>query len=279
MCRTRLSRAAFMLTVAGSVLLAGIGEQRGAVEAQRLPRISVTIVADSNIRHFTTSKTTVSGVLEEANVELGPLDVVAPALRDRVGDGSRIKVTRVMEQLVSETQPIGFETEKAFSTSLRPGVVVQTKQGVNGEKIVHYKVRYEDGVAKSRTKVSSIVVKRPVNGLMTIGSRGRYTSRGSLRTVKVMKMSASAYDPGPRSCGKYATGRTSCGLQAGYGVVAVDPRVIALGSKLYVEGYGHAIAGDVGRAIKGYRIDLGFNTHREAIQFGRRQVTVHLLEE
>ena len=47
-------------------------------------------------------------------------------------------------------------------------------------------------------------------------------------------------------------------MRAGYGVVAVDPRVIHLGSKLYIEGYGYAIAGDTGGAVKGYIIDLGF---------------------
>jgi 3D (Asp-Asp-Asp) domain-containing protein len=61
--------------------------------------------------------------------------------------------------------------------------------------------------------------------------------------------------------------------------VAVDPRVIPLRSRLYVEGYGLAIAGDTGRAIKGNRIDLGFNTYREAMRFGRRSVIVHILED
>ncbi|MCX8053988.1 MAG: 3D domain-containing protein, partial [Armatimonadetes bacterium] len=106
-----------------------------------------------------------------------------------------------------------------------------------------------------------------------------YTSRGEFRTRRVLTMHATAYDPGPRSCGRYATGRTACGLQAGYGVVAVDPRVIPLGTHLYIEGYGHAIAGDRGRAIKGNRIDLGFSTYKEAIRFGRKRVTVHVLRD
>ena len=66
-------------------------------------------------------------------------------------------------------------------------------------------------------------------------------------------------------------------MKAGKGVVAVDPRFIKLGTKLYVVGYGYCIAGDTGGAIKGNRIDLGFNTYREAVQFGRRTVTVFIL--
>jgi 3D (Asp-Asp-Asp) domain-containing protein len=71
---------------------------------------------------------------------------------------------------------------------------------------------------------------------------------------------------------------TALGWQAGYGIVAVDPRVIPLRTRLYIPGYGYAVAGDTGGAIRGSRIDLGFNTYRDARQFGRRNVTVYLLQ-
>jgi 3D (Asp-Asp-Asp) domain-containing protein len=67
-------------------------------------------------------------------------------------------------------------------------------------------------------------------------------------------------------------------MRAGYGVVAVDPRHIPLGSRLYIEGYGFAIAGDTGGAIKGHRIDLGYGNYRAARSFGRKKVTVHVLK-
>jgi 3D (Asp-Asp-Asp) domain-containing protein len=61
-------------------------------------------------------------------------------------------------------------------------------------------------------------------------------------------------------------------------VVAVDPKFIPLGTRLYVDGYGHAVAGDTGGAIKGAKIDLGFDSNAEAIRFGRRKVTVRILD-
>ena len=64
-------------------------------------------------------------------------------------------------------------------------------------------------------------------------------------------MVATAYDPGPGSCGKYADGITCSGKRAGYGIAAVDPTIIPLGSKLYIEGYGYAIAADVGIDVRG----------------------------
>jgi 3D (Asp-Asp-Asp) domain-containing protein len=89
-------------------------------------------------------------------------------------------------------------------------------------------------------------------------------------------MIATAYTAGCRGCS--ASGRTALGYHAGYGIVSVDPSVIRLGSRLYIPGYGEAIAGDTGGNIKGNRIDLGFNSYRDAIQFGRREITVYLLQ-
>ncbi|MBV8655919.1 MAG: 3D domain-containing protein, partial [Candidatus Eremiobacteraeota bacterium] len=68
------------------------------------------------------------------------------------------------------------------------------------------------------------------------------------------------------------------GRPAGHGIVAVDPSVIPLGTRLFIPGYGLAIAGDTGGAIRGFRIDLGFNSERDALLFGRREVTVYRLK-
>lgn len=87
-----------------------------------------------------------------------------------------------------------------------------------------------------------------------------------------MKATAySAYDPGN---GKY----TARGSVLRKGVAAVDPSVIPLGTRLYIVGYGHAIADDTGGAIVGNRIDLAFESQNEALNFGVRNVMVHILD-
>ena len=73
-------------------------------------------------------------------------------------------------------------------------------------------------------------------------------------------------------------GTTAIGRRAGYGIVAVDPRIIPLGTKLYIIGYGFAVAGDTGGAILGHRIDLGFDSLHGALLFGRRDVTVYRIK-
>jgi 3D (Asp-Asp-Asp) domain-containing protein len=102
-------------------------------------------------------------------------------------------------------------------------------------------------------------------------------SRSSFARSKSMIMSATGYDTSPQTL-PGSNGRTATGMVARYGVVAVDPRVIPLGTYVYVEGYGFAIASDTGGAIKGNRIDLCFNSRRESLAWGRRRVTVHILK-
>ena len=72
--------------------------------------------------------------------------------------------------------------------------------------------------------------------------------------------------------------RTATGTWPSRGTVAVDPRVIPLGTKLYIEGYGPAVAADTGGAIKGQIIDLYLPTEDQCWQWGRRQVEVRVIE-
>ncbi len=95
-----------------------------------------------------------------------------------------------------------------------------------------------------------------------------YIARG------VLEMVATAYTASCSGC----DGMTAIGRRAGYGIVAVDPRVIPLGTRLYIPGYGPAIAGDTGGSIIGHRIDLGFDSVRDAMLFGRRAVKVYRLK-
>ena len=91
--------------------------------------------------------------------------------------------------------------------------------------------------------------------------------------ASMMAMEATAYLPTDGN----GAGITAMGIPATYGVAAVDPNVIPLGSRLYVPGYGEAIAADTGGAIYGYRIDLCMESYEQAMNFGRRTITVYVL--
>lgn len=81
----------------------------------------------------------------------------------------------------------------------------------------------------------------------------------------------SAYDPGN---GKH----TASGTLVRHGVIAVDPNVIPLGTRVFIPGYGEAVAEDIGGSIKGHRIDVAFDSHEEALAFGRRDLEIIIVD-
>ena len=120
-------------------------------------------------------------------------------------------------------------------------------------------------------EISSINVETPAVEEETI--QPLYYDDYGLDYVAVMEMEATAYLPTDGD----GYGITATGIPATYGVAAVDPYVIPLGSRLYIPGYGEAIAADTGGAIYGNRIDLCMESYSECMNFGRRYVTVYVL--
>ncbi|MFQ3549034.1 MAG: 3D domain-containing protein [Armatimonadota bacterium] len=274
----RLARIVVTAALAIPMLTMMAANRDDVVQAQRLEAVKVKVKIAGTKKHITTTQTTVGAALKEAGIVVEPLDEVTPATNEQLVNGMEIRVVQIREVIETRKELIAFEREKQFTHDLRPGIVKVVKPGQRGEKIVKFVVRYEDGKPVERKSVGAEVVKKPVNEVVQIGSAGRYVSRGTFQSRKVLIMNASAYDPGPRSCGRYASGRTANGMKAGYGIAAVDPKVIPLGTKLYIEGYGHAVAADTGSAIKGHKIDLCYDTYAEAVRFGRKTVTVHILK-
>ncbi len=191
---------------------------------------------------------------------------------------------------VVQRESIPFPTHRQLTTKLRSGTSRTVRNGVIGEKEVVYRVfTREDGVELRREIVSSRVTKpakpetieegdKPVLMAFSRGvlaSRGGFSERSSARMVI---MRGTWYDP--YNCGGSGSGRTATGIKAGYGVVAVDPKFIKLGSRLFIEGYGYAVAGDTGGAIKGNRIDLGVDSPKDVSRFNIKNwqhLQVHIL--
>ena len=102
-------------------------------------------------------------------------------------------------------------------------------------------------------------------------SSAEFNPSRSSRSMTMNASAYSAYDPGNSH---YTFG----GSWLRKGLVAVDPTVIPLGTRLFIPGYGYAVADDIGGAIKGNKIDIAFDTHGEAMQFGRQRITVYILD-
>jgi 3D (Asp-Asp-Asp) domain-containing protein len=106
----------------------------------------------------------------------------------------------------------------------------------------------------------------------------RTPSRGEPSGGKSFYVEATAYTA---LCNEGCTGITATGINLlknpGSKVIAVDPNIIPLGSKVYVDGYGYAIAGDTGGGIDGYEVDLYVRNKSTAMQWGRKKVKLTIL--
>lgn len=181
--------------------------------------------------------------------------------------------TVVWERL--EQRAIAPRTITRYSTALRPGRTKVVSHGRAGlaEYIVSFSQR-DGGRVRSHVLSRTIVTVPKPRIVLQGGDAALAIIHLDAVMRSVMHMVATAYTAG--SAG--GSGWTAIGRRAGYGIVAVDPRIIPLGTRLYIPGYGRAIAGDTGGAIVGLRIDLGFDSLQSALEFGRRDVTVYQLK-
>lgn len=245
--------------------------------------VDITVKVDGGEVTFKTAEKTVGDALASRGivvVEPDEMDYVASA---PVTQGMCVTVVRVRTAEEHHEVTVPFTTTKRANGNLLTGQTRTVQAGHNGVIDEVYSVTYRDGEEVSRALVSSETVLEPTEEIVEYGTkeeRKTVPSRSDLRYTKVLTMNASAYTAS--SCGKSpshpAYGITATGTRAAKGTVAVDPKVIPLGTRLYVEGYGYAVASDTGGAIKGNRIDLYFNTTSECYGFGRRSVKVYVLE-
>jgi uncharacterized protein YabE (DUF348 family) len=206
--------------------------------------------------------------------------------------GAKISLVSVTSKTFTKTESIPFDTTTVDSDEIYVGETRVAQEGVEGEKVVTMKSVYVGGNLKETYSIDSMVTKLPVDEIVENGTKVKPVETPKTETKSeanvsdkgfsyksVVTMSATAYCPCSKCCGSGAKGVTANGMKAGYGVVAVDKRVIPLGTRLYIEGYGYAIAADTGSAIKGNRIDLCYNTHYSALNagYGHTPVKVYIL--
>jgi 3D (Asp-Asp-Asp) domain-containing protein len=247
----------------------------------------------------------VGQALLKMGIELGPLDRVSPVSHSNAANNMTVRVERVTAPIKKRRVSIAPETRYQPTTAIRVGAKQLVKAGKPGTVEITERVWSLNGRVSRREVISKRVIARAQPKLVGLGSRSAYmpgsipyhkryarsfslssrsgsprdrfgTNSGtSFRAEKSIMLVATGYSPDPRENGGYTT--TATGLPIGYGAAAVDPRVIPLGTKLYVEGYGYAFACDVGGAIKGHRIDLAYDSYRLANTKGRKKVRVWIL--
>lgn len=242
----------------------------------------IVIRADGRTIKTRTRQETVGDALAEQRIAVVGLDRVSPPMTERLIDNLVIKVTRVREAIEIEQEPISFESVWVPDDDLEIDHQRVDEAGAEGITKRRFRVMYEDGVEVSRALEDVWVAQEPVTRAIAYGrkivTRTLETPEGPLVYWRKVRMAATSYSASTagKSPDHPSYGRTRLGQPMRKGIVAVDPAVINLGSHVYVPGYGKGKAGDTGGAIKGRRIDLGYDD--DNLVLWRRWVDVYLLD-
>ncbi len=273
----------------GDQLNFALTDRVGDDDVIRIYRAStVTLTYMGETKECTTVKTKVADLLEEQGIVVDGDDTVQPTLSAPVREGLEVTVVLRDHHTVTVQEEIAYEVQETENANLAPGEKKVIQQGVNGVLEYEYDITYEDGKEISRTLVRETILSNPVAEIVECGPEsvwelGVIPAYKPTNYSRVERFQATAYDASPADNGIWA-GMTSTGMPLVYGVIAVDPRVIPYGTKMYIESvdgkyvYGYAIAGDCGGAIKGKKVDLFFPNRSTCYQFGRRDVNIYFLD-
>ncbi len=252
-----------------------------------------------------TTSTTVAGFLEQQNIQLGELDRVEPEKDSNVIENSEIKVIRVEKVTDVVEESIDYATVTKEDRSMQKGKEKVLEAGSEGKQEKHYEVVLENGKEVSRELKKTEVVKQKSDRIVSVGtqvitqlaekkssnvpaktkkstaskssSAPKSKSNASTSGGKVLNVSTTAYTANCTGCSGITSTGYNLKTNPNAKVIAVDPSVIPLGSKVHVEGYGTAIAADTGGAIKGNKIDVFFSSKSAAYAWGNKTVKITIL--
>ena len=268
-------------------------ENDGVSEITVRRGMTVQVYSGGNVMQIISYGETVEAMFTRMGIPLAENSIVSVPLDEMTYEGMEILVQSTLTSTDSYTAVIPFETKYQETNLLDKGVEVILTAGVDGQKLCTAEVTYIDGEESSRELLTEEVVSEPVTQVVAIGtgkSKGGnkkpiigdgviITGSGDVLTYTHRDtFKATAYcrtDEG----GEY----TSTGTRTRVGAIAVDPRVIPYGTRMFImtkDGsyiYGVATAEDCGGAIKGKRLDLFYETDPECRRFGRRDCDVYFL--
>ncbi|MDR4888497.1 ubiquitin-like domain-containing protein [Fredinandcohnia sp. QZ13] len=225
------------------------------------------------------TSTTVADFLKGQNVALNELDRVEPGMEEQITANSVVNVVRVEKVTDVVEESVAFGVVRKKDNNIDKGKEKVVTPGQEGKVAKHYEVVLENGKEVSRDLIKTETLADSKDKVVAVGTREivQQVSRGTANVAKEFYVSSTAYTAYCSGCS--GTTATGINLRANPNVkvIAVDPSIIPLGTKVYVEGYGYAIAADKGTDIKGYKIDVFFSEKSQAFRWGQRKVKIQIL--
>lgn len=230
---------------------------------------------------------TVADALVAVGIDPSANPAVTPALDAPLEKHMTVSVPDVFVRVVSDDARLSAPTKYRKVPNLPKGERRVASKGRDGKVLRVYRVLVSGGVEGEPVLTAERVVAEPQPGLVLVGTGQESSPFGASAeqtqvsprsaasiTGRRMRVVTTGYSPAQPGLGP----RTATGALARRGVVAVDPRVIPLGTRLFVPGYGYAVAADTGGAVRGRHVDLCFASVEEARRWGRRSVTIVILD-
>jgi 3D (Asp-Asp-Asp) domain-containing protein len=227
--------------------------------------VPVNLVVAGEVQKVRTHGRTVGDVLAQAGVSLQSEDYVAPSASSSVRADMAISVTTVRDMTEVSEEPVEYASIIRYDAEIANGQRVVTQWGENGSYRKEYRVRLINGREIWRELVNEEIVP-PTDEVVSVGTH--VNPAGAPAPAPAPAVDVPAQPGCSGSMHVYATwytaasaagsGVTKTGTGVYRGIVAVDPRVIPLGTRMYIPGYGYGIAADTGGDIVGNHIDLGY---------------------
>lgn len=250
----------------GDEVRPGLGHPVSAYLRVTIQRsVPILIEVDGRVIQTRTRARTVAAALAEQGVFLTGLDEVTPSLSTPLQADTRVRVTRVAEFVQVQDERLPYETVYVPDDDLELDTRRLKVAGRPGIFRRRYRVQVRNGVEVSRVLEDAWVAQEPITNVIAYGRkivlRTLETPQGPVTYWRRIRMLATSYSASTAGVDPTRPwyGVTRLGLPMRRGIVAVDPRVVPLGTRVYVPGYGIGHAADTGSLILGRRIDLGYN--------------------
>lgn len=272
-------------------------EQTGTRNSNADRARTITVKYHGKTIRTTACGETVGELLQRLDLTVTGEDVVSHGMDDWIHEEMVLQIDHVLTAQETYTVTMAHEVSYCNDPSVPEGMEEVLTEGVDGELLCTARITYVNGLETRRQVLSQTVTKAPVTEVIGIGTGevSREIDPGAMPQIRdgyitlptgevltytgTATVRATAYTHTDEGCDDI----TSTGTQVHWGTVAVDPRYIPYGTRMFIVAsngsyvYGIAVAEDCGGDIKGDRMDLYMPTYEQCMEFGRRVCTIYYL--